>query len=262
MSNFAQTFSSSLGKKLVMAITGLFICTFLVVHLIGNLQLFKDDAGQAFNSYGYFMTHFTPVMVVSYLNYAIILSHSIYALVLTISNRKARPIAYAVQNGAANSPWTSRNMGILGTVILVFLIVHMKDFLWDYHNNTSLPYAKYEVSLTDPQDIKVTALPVTGKEFVHADYIDAQSQTQVIIAKDLYKLVRDSFKVWWYVALYVISMIAISFHLIHGFRSAFQTLGWDNNKYVPLIRFLGVWIFGVLIPIGFAAMPLYFFFFK
>lgn len=245
-----------------MALTGLFICLFLVVHLIGNLQLFKNDAGQAFNSYAYFMTHFTPIKVVSYVNYAIILGHALYALILTISNRKARPVGYAVYNGKANSAWNSRNMGILGTIILLFLIIHMKDFLWQYHNNTNLPYAKYEVSITDPQDIHVTSLPATGKEYAHADYVDAQAQKQIIISKDLYKLVSDSFKVWWYVLIYVISMIAISFHLIHGFQSAFQTIGWDNNRYVPIIRFLGVWIFGVLIPLAFAAMPIYFFFFK
>ena len=262
MSNFAQTFSSSLGKKLIMSLSGLFLCTFLVVHLIGNLQLFKDDNGQAFNSYAYFMTHFTPIKVVSYVNYAFIILHAVIALILTIGNKKARPVGYAVQNGNANSPWTSRNMGILGTVILIFLVIHMKDFLWEYHNNTALPYAKYEVSLTDPNNVKVTSLPVGETEAAHADYVDAQSQTQVIIAKDLYKLVSASFKIPWYVAFYVLAMAALSFHLIHGFRSAFQTIGWDHKKYVPLIRFLGVWIFGVLIPVLFAAMPVYFYFFK
>ena len=98
MSNFAKTFSSSLGKKLVMALTGIFLCTFLVVHLVGNLQLFKDDAGQAFNAYAYFMTHFGPIKIVSYLLYASIIIHAVYALLLTAGNKKALPVAYAVQN--------------------------------------------------------------------------------------------------------------------------------------------------------------------
>ncbi len=261
MSNFAQTFSSSLGKKLIMSLTGLFLCTFLVVHLIGNIQLFKDDGGQAFNAYSYFMTHFPPIKIISYLLYASIIIHAIYALVLTLNNKKARPIAYASYNGQANSPWTSRNMGILGTIILIFLVVHMSNFWAQYHWG-DLPYAKYEVSLSNPSDVKVTPIPFNASvaEPAHADYV--QGDRQVLVAKDLYKIVNESFQQWWYVALYVISMAAMSFHLIHGFRSAFQTLGWDNNKYVPLIRFLGVWVFGVLIPIGFAAMPLYFFFFK
>ena len=106
MSNLAKTFSSSLGKKLVMALTGLFLCTFLIVHLVGNLQLFKDDTGQAFNAYAYFMTHFTPIKVVSYLLYASIIIHALYALIISAGNRKARPIAYATQAGSQNSPWT------------------------------------------------------------------------------------------------------------------------------------------------------------
>lgn len=261
MSNFVQTFSSSLGKKLIMALTGIFLCTFLIIHLIGNLQLFKDDAGQAFNSYAYLMTHFTPIKIVSYLLYSSIILHAVYALIITIGNKKARPITYAVQDGNANSPWTSRNMGILGTIILIFLVVHMSNFWAQYHWG-DLPYAKYEVSLSNPQDVKVTPIPFNPNvlEPAHLDYVDAQAGKQIFIAKDLYKIVNESFKQWWYVALYVISMAAMSFHLIHGFRSAFQTVGWDNKKYVPLIRFLGVWIFGVLIPLGFAAMPLYFFF--
>ena len=261
MSNFKQTFSSSLGKKLIMALTGLFLCTFLVIHLIGNLQLFKDDSGQAFNSYAYFMTHFVPIKVVSYLLYTSIIVHAVYALVLTIGNKKARPVGYAANKPSANSPWTSRNMGILGTILLLFIVVHMGNFWWKYHN-AELPYAKYEISLNDPQHIIVSELPYDAKRLVHSDYVDSQAGKQIVISKDLYQVVANSFKTWWYVLLYVVSMAALSFHLIHGFRSAFQTLGWDHKKYVPLIRFLGVWIFGVLIPLGFAAMPVYFFFFK
>ena len=261
MSNFAKTFSSSLGKKLIMAATGLFLCTFLIVHLVGNLQLFKDDAGQAFNAYAYFMTHFTPIKIVSYLLYASIIVHAVYALILTTGNVKARPIAYAVQAGSQNSPWTSRNMGILGTILLIFIVIHMGNFWWKYHN-AELPYAKYEISLDDPSNIVVSELPWDAKRLVHAEHVDAQAGKRIVVSKDLYKVVAHSFKTWWYVLLYVVSMGALAFHLIHGFRSAFQTIGWDNKKYIPLIRFLGVWIFGVLIPVLFAAMPVYFYFFK
>lgn len=261
MSNFAKTFSSSLGKKLIMAATGLFLCTFLIVHLVGNLQLFKDDSGQAFNAYAYFMTHFTPIKVVSYLLYLSIIVHAVYALILTIGNKKARPVAYAVHAGSKNSPWTSRNMGILGTILLVFIVIHMSNFWWKYHN-AELPYAKYEISLDNPSDIQVSELPYDANRLVHSDYVDVAAGKQIVVSKDLYKVVAHSFKTGWYVLLYVVAMAALSFHLIHGFRSAFQTVGWDNKKYVPIIRFVGVWFFGVLIPLGFAAMPVYFFLFK
>jgi len=244
-----------------MAATGLFLCTFLIVHLVGNLQLFKDDAGQAFNAYAYFMTHFTPIKVVSYLLYASIIVHAVYALVITLNNKKARPIGYAAYAGNENSPWTSRNMGILGTVLLVFIVVHMSNFWWKYHN-AELPYAKYEISLDDPSDITVSELPWDAKRLVHSSYVDTQAGKEIVVSKDLYKVVALSFKTGWYVLLYVVAMAALAFHLIHGFRSAFQTVGWDNKKYVPIIRFLGVWIFGVLIPVLFAAMPVYFYFVK
>ena len=260
MSNYAKTFSSTLGKKLIMSLTGLFLCTFLIVHLIGNFQLFKNDQGQAFNAYSYFMTHFPPIKIVSYLLYLSIIVHAVYALVLTRTKQKARPVGYASYNGKANSPWTSRNMGILGTIILIFLVVHMSNFWAQYHWG-ELPYARYEVSLSDPSQVKVTPIPFNGEEVAHADYVDSQAGTQVLVARDLYKIVYESFKQWWYVLLYIISMAALSFHLIHGFRSAFQTLGWNNSKYVPLIKFLGLWVFGVLIPLGFAAMPIYIYLF-
>lgn len=259
MSNFAKTFSSSLGKKLVMALTGIFLCTFLIVHLVGNLQLFKDDAGQAFNAYAYFMTHFGPIKIVSYLLYASIIIHAVYALMLTAGNKKARPVAYAVHAGGQNSPWTSRNMGILGTILLVFIVVHMGDFWWKYHN-AELPYAKYEISLDNPKDIQVSELPYDANRLVHSEIVDVQAGKQIVISKDLYKIVDNAFQTWWYVLLYVIAMAALSFHLIHGFKSAFQTIGWNNSKLLPIIRFLGVWVFGVLVPLAFAAMPLYFFF--
>jgi succinate dehydrogenase / fumarate reductase, cytochrome b subunit len=261
MSTFTKTFSSSLGKKLIMGLTGLFICLFLVVHLIGNLQLFKDDGGQAFNAYSYFMTHFLPVKIISYLLYFSIILHAVYALVLTQNNKKARPVGYAVYAGEKNSPWSSRNMGILGTILLVFIVVHMSNFWAQYHWG-GLPYTRYEVSLANPNNVTVTELPVTGEKLVHAEFVDTQNGTQVLIAKDLYRIVYSSFKQWWYVLLYVASMIALSFHLVHGFRSGFLSLGWDHKKYYPLISFLGIWVFGVLIPVGFALMPIYFFFFK
>src|SRR5690554_2068904 len=102
MSRFNHLFSSTLGKKLVMSLTGIFLCVFLVIHLIGNLQLFKDDGGLSFNVYANFMTSFGPIKIVSYLLYASIVLHAVYALIITYRNRKARPVGYAVFNGAAN----------------------------------------------------------------------------------------------------------------------------------------------------------------
>jgi len=257
MSSFNQALTSTLGKKLIMSLTGLFLCTFLIVHLVGNLQLFKDDAGKAFNDYAYFMTHFPPIKVVSYLLYASIVLHALYALILTIYNKKARPVGYAVTPGNKNSAWNSRNMGILGTVLLVFIATHMANFWWKYHND-QVPYIEYR---TDLQTLETTATAISASDFI--DYQKyPQDGVEITKARDLYKQVAYAFKNPLLVAFYVLAMAALSFHLIHGFNSAFQSLGFDHKKYIPIIRFLAVWLFGILIPIGFAAMPLYFFFCK
>ncbi|GAA4187171.1 succinate dehydrogenase/fumarate reductase cytochrome b subunit [Sphingobacterium ginsenosidimutans] len=238
-----------------MSLTGIFLCLFLVVHLVGNLQLFKDDAGLAFNKYAYFMTHFTPIKVVSYLLYASVIVHVIYAITLSMKNKAARPIGYAKYDGQANSKWNSRNMGILGTVILVFLATHMSNFWWKFHND-EVPYIEYRTDLATGQ---TTARELQASEF-HDYQETVENNVQILKARDLYKQVDFAFKNVALVALYLVAMAALAFHLIHGFQSAFQTLGFNHRRYIGIIRAIGVWVFGVLIPIGFAIMPLFFFF--
>ena len=218
-------FKSSLGRKYLMALSGLFLCTFLIVHCIGNLQLFKDDGGQAFNEYTYFMTHNPLIKIVAYVNYALILLHIINGFILLSANKKARPQAYANVDQSKSSTWSSRNMGILGTLILVFLIVHMRSF-WFEMKFGSIPVIMYD-----------------GSDIAY---------------KDMYKIVVEAFSQAWYVVLYVISMIALAFHLFHGFQSAFQTFGINHHRYTPIIKVIGVGVFAIIIPALFAAMPLFF----
>lgn len=224
MNWFATLFTSTLGRKLIMALTGLFLISFLVIHLIGNLQLLKDDGGEAFNVYAYFMTHNPLIKTISYILYASILIHALWALFLSIQNRKARGSeGYAISNKASSV--ASRNMGILGTVIFIFIVIHMKDFWAEMHWG-SVPTKTYD-----------------GQE-----------------VKDLYALVAGAFAQSWYVALYVISMIMLAFHLWHGFASAFQTLGLNHAKYNPAIKFVGQ-VFAIVIPALFAWIPINMFFF-
>lgn len=254
--NWITTFlKSSIGKKLLMSLTGLFLCSFLIVHLSGNLQLFKDDGGLAFNEYAVFMTSNPFIKFISYGLYATILFHAFWGLYLVFENKKARPVPYGAYKGKANSNWTSRWMGVLGTIILAFIIFHMSGF-WGQYKFGYTPYTQYEQNLT------------TGElnYFAYESEIDVkkvqyiENGTEITVIKDLYLVVADAFKSWWIVLLYVISMAAISFHLVHGFSSAFQTLGINHSKYNGLIKFIGMGIFGVIIPILFAAMPVYFLF--
>ena len=219
-----QTLSSSLGRKVIMSLTGLFLSSFLIVHMAGNLQLFKGDNGRAFNEYTYFMTHNPVIITISYLLYTSILVHALMALVLTRHNQASRPVKYAYSKPEANSPWSSRNMGILGTVLLLFIIIHMRTFWYEMHFG-AVPMAEYD-----------------GKQY-----------------KDLYAVVKEAFSQWWYVLLYVISMVAIGYHLAHGFQSGFQSLGIRHTKYTPMIEFVGRYFFALIIPVAFAAMPIYVF---
>lgn len=222
---FVELFSSTLGRKLLMALTGLFLILFLAVHLAGNLQLLKDDGGMAFNIYAKLMTTNPLIKFVSYTNYALILLHIVVAIVLTQQNRTARGAQGYAKTTGKSSTWSSRNMGILGTFLLIFIVIHMKDF-WAQMHWGGIPTATYE-----------------GHEPV----------------KDLYNIVSLAFAQGWYVALYCICMVALSFHLWHGFVSAFQTLGLNHMKYNPVINFVGK-TFAIVVPALFALIPIMMFF--
>ncbi len=220
MSWLTDALKSSLGRKLVMALTGLFLILFLMGHVLGNLLLFKNDGGQAFNEYARFMTTTPAVQVLSYVTYISILLHVVYSILITRINRAARPIGYAVNKPGANSLWSSRNMGILGTIVLIFLVIHLKSF-WYEMRFGHIPTVNY---------------PGVG-EF-----------------KDLYTMVAEAFTQWWYVLLYVVGMFGLGYHLSHGFESAFQTLGLNHKKYTPLMKKIGLG-FAIIVPTLFASIP-------
>ena len=252
MSEFKQTFNSSLGKKLIMALTGLFLCTFLIVHLGGNLLLFRNDNGYSFNVYANFLTHFPPIEVVAYILYLCIIVHSIYALVLTIKNRRARPVGYAVVNKSP-ATWQSKNMGLLGAILLFFIVVHMRDFWFRYKFTNEVAYKEYRTDLATNQTTVSDYIPVS------ADFeptVSTENNVEIVRVKDLHANVVTSFSCLWYVIIYVLAMGAVSFHLKHGFQSAFRTLGWVHRKYTPIVEFIGTWLFAVIIPLGFALMPI------
>ncbi|MBS1501396.1 MAG: succinate dehydrogenase cytochrome b subunit [Bacteroidetes bacterium] len=258
MSEFKETFNSSLGKKLIMALTGLFLCLFLIVHLGGNLLLFKSDDGYAFNMYANFLTHFPPIEVIAYLLYICILVHALYAIILTTKNRKARPVRYAV-TASDNATWQSRNMGLLGSVLFLFIVIHMSDFWYRYKYSNTMSFIEYRTDLSSGvTESKVIPPPSANFE----KSISTENNTEIVRVKDLHARVVKSFSVWWYDLFYVIAMVAVSFHLLHGFQSAFRTLGWVHRKYTPIVEFIGTWFFAVIMPIGFALMPIVYYFTK
>lgn len=232
MSWFVRFITSSIGQKVVMSLTGLFLITFLVVHLVGNLQLLALDEGKSFNEYAYFMTTNPLIGGLSYGLYAFFLLHAIQGILLYVRNKRARGShSYAVSRVSAASKHAparaSSHMALLGTIILVFLGIHMGDF-W------------YSMKFTE--DIEMVAYGGGAAE-----------------VKNLYYKVSQSFAQPWIVVVYLISMVALAFHLLHGFWSAFQTLGLNHRKYTPLLKALGV-VYSVVVPLAFAAIPVYMYF--
>ncbi|MFK7969905.1 MAG: succinate dehydrogenase cytochrome b subunit [Bacteroidia bacterium] len=262
MSTLASTFKRSIGQKLIMGITGLFLVSFLIVHLLGNLQLFNSDGGLAFNEYTKFMTTNPLIKIAEWILFGGFIVHIIYAAVLTNKNSKARPQKYAYKQPSAGASWFSRNMGISGSIVFIFLAVHLYMFWGIYHFGGG-----QEVSVADAynQVWKVTdSKPLS--DVITADYIDAEtfnalSESQKatkVKGMSMYAITLDSFKQWWIVLLYVVAMILLGMHLNHGFQSAFRTLGLVHDKYMPIIGKLGTGI-AILFPAIFAAMPIYLF---
>jgi succinate dehydrogenase / fumarate reductase cytochrome b subunit len=174
-----------------------------------------NDGGHAFNEGAEFMGTNPLIRTMEIVLFIGLLLHIIKGFSLWSQNNQARPIKYAVQDGKANSKWYSRSMGLLGTLLLMFLIIHLKHF-WVVSR------------LTD----EITS----GKE-------------------TLYGEMKEVFQSPVIVLLYALAMVSLSYHLLHGFQSAFQTLGINHKKYTPMIKSVGV-VFAILIPFVFALMPI------
>ena len=140
-----KMFYSTVGRKLVMALTGMFLCLFLLEHLYANLLLYKMDGGKSYNEWGDFLVGNMIIRTIEIGLFAGFLIHIIDGFLLTLANRRARPVRYAVSRQSGNSTWYSRNMGLTGAVILVFLVVHLKTFFAAYRFGTHPESMAFEV---------------------------------------------------------------------------------------------------------------------
>jgi succinate dehydrogenase / fumarate reductase cytochrome b subunit len=219
-------FTSTIFRKVLSAVSGLFLVTFLLGHLVGNLQLFIPGIeGQTqFNKYALFMTTNPIIKVLSIITYSAILLHIAVSLYLVIQSRRARPVRYAVSNNSENSNWSSRNMSVLGTVLLFFLIIHLKSFWYEMHFG-EMPYQ----TLSDGTKIK-----------------------------DLHLITTSAFQNPIYTFFYVFCMLALSLHLKHGVESAIQTVGLKLPSYEKLFKY-GATLIAFSIPAVFASIPIYLF---
>lgn len=220
-------FKTSVGRKNLMAFTGLFIIFFLIIHLVGNLILVIPESffpiefwgnvanvHDMYNAYSHFLVHFWPVTFVAWVLYMAIIVHVIDAIIITLQNRKSKGEKYQITDNST-STWYSRNMGVLGFVIGVFIVLHMSQF-----------WLQYKV---------------------------------LKIEHDLYNLVLVTFNVWWYVVIYEIGIIALGFHLVHGIESAHRSLGVYPNKIMKVIKFIAL-CFSLVMAILYAIIPIILYF--
>lgn len=212
MNWFIHTIGSSIGKKLLMAITGLGFCGFLAVHLAGNLTIYGGKA--SFNSYSEHLHALEPLVTIAewgLLTFAVV--HVLTGAVLFYQNLKARPVRYSVNKSAGGRSLGSRTMPYTGILLLAFVIFHLINFHF--------------------ADRTVTTI---------------------------YTIVSGAFKHPAYVVVYIIAVAIAAVHVSHGFWSAFQTIGANHPKYMPLVRTIGT-VFSLMVGIGFGAIPVYLFIF-
>ncbi|MEZ4387748.1 MAG: succinate dehydrogenase cytochrome b subunit [Candidatus Krumholzibacteriia bacterium] len=227
MTSVATFAGSSVGKKVFVAITGLMLFGFVIVHLLGNLTLFIPDGGEAFNHYA----HFLETLIHGWLIYvfevgliAAFLVHAVFAItVALVDKNRARPQKYAmVRNagGKSRKSLASRSMIITGPIILVFLVLHVRMFKFADH-----PTVTYH-----------------GTEM-----------------KDIYTVVDQAFSVPWIVAAYMLVMVLLGTHLWHGVWSAFQSMGWNSDRHITFLTRLS-WAAGVVLGLGFLVLPVFMYF--
>ena len=206
-----STLGSAIGKKLMMAITGLGFCGFLAVHLAGNLTIYGGK--DSFNSYSDHLHAWGPLVTLAELGLlAFALVHILIGAFLFYQNLKARPQRYSVNKSAGGRSLGSRTMPYTGVILMAFVIFHLINF----------------------------------------HFVDKTGTT-------IYELVSGAFNNPVYVIIYIIAVAIAAVHVSHGFWSAFQTMGANHPKYMPLIRKIGV-AFSLIIGIGFGALPVYLFF--
>lgn len=215
---FFRALNSSIGKKFVMAVTGICLLLFLIIHLINNLTLYGGP--DLFNTVVKNLDTIKPlVRVIEVLLALIFVFHIFNGVRLWIENKKARPVGYKVNGSSQNSDLFSRTMFVTGSIIFIFLVIHLRTFWVSFNLGHSLA-----------------------------------EQHQY------YQIVAEAFSDPIYAVFYMAAMVLLGFHLNHGFQSAFQTFGWNNKKYFPIIQKLGL-IYTVIMVIGFASIPIYFLFF-
>lgn len=210
-------FSSSIGKKQTVAVSGLLLILFLIAHLAGNLMIYRGP--EAINIYSHTLHSFGLIIRLAEFGLAgIFLVHIIFTAMVVIENKKARPTSYHGHEGYKERSLATRLMPYTGTVLLIYIISHLFDFTFADANG--------------------------AEAFVNGQNLG------------LYGLIVNEFSNPYAVLWYLIAMAAVGFHLVHAVQSLCQTFGWNNPIYTPMVKKISM-VFGVLIAVTFASIPVY-----
>lgn len=210
--------SSSIGKKVIMSLTGLFLVVFLCVHLFVNLLTLVDADGSTFNNAAHFMGTNPIMSVMQWVLGAGFIFHMLYATILTLKNRAARPVKYAVGTNSDTS-WSSQNMFISGATVLAFLVLHLINYF-------------YKIKFTD--------------------LIESGQMSEFDLVTGIFTP-----QYWYFSLIYIVSFILLGLHLNHSFQSSFQTLGLNNTVWLPRLKFIGT-LYAIVIAVGFSIIPIFF----
>lgn len=225
--------TASIGRKLLMSVSGLFLILFLFVHLTLNSFLLLDGVmgfqkGQFFNAGAHFMATNPFIKIMEPMLALGFIVHILYSLILTFQNMKARgPQTYASGKKTSGVEWASQNLLVLGIVIFSFLVVHIINFYLKMRG-----YIAWE-----PAEVEFPFFGSMAK------------------GEDAYTLVNATFKILPVVIIYVIGSIALAYHLSHGFWSSFQTIGWNNTKWMPRLKIISN-VVAIVIGGGFTVIAL------
>ncbi len=210
-----------------MGLTGLFLISFLVIHVGINACIWANDNGEMFNKAAHFMGATVVIRIFEVGLFVGFILHIIQGLVLEFQNRNKRQIGYRVRLGNRGSRWYSRSMGLLGTLVLLFLIMHLYHF-WTPSRFGGIANI-HELDKVTYED---------GKEIAN-------------LYAEILKVFQGNLLV---VLLYVAGCISLAWHLMHGFQSAFRSIGVYNNRYLKMANSVGI-AFSIIVPLAFAMMP-------
>jgi succinate dehydrogenase / fumarate reductase cytochrome b subunit len=211
---FADFITSSIGRKVIMSLTGLFLVSFLLVHVAINALIFYNDGGKTFELGAHFMATNPIIRTIEIFLILGFIIHIVQGIILWRKNKAARSVGYSVVHHSSRSTWYSKSMMLLGTLILLFLVIHTSNF-WIPNRIHQFRY---------------------GKEL------------------QLYHMMLAKFQHPAEVIIYLVGCLSLLYHLLHGFKTAFLTLGIYNSKLSPAINFLAI-SFSIGVPLVLALMP-------